>query len=155
LLTETTPPAAEPLVVADPTTPLVRGPVRVAFLGAGFVCMGLAGLGVFLPLLPTTPFLLVAAACFARSSPRFYRALLGNRVFGPLIRDWREHRAVPLRAKLMAIAAIVLVLGSSVLFAVSHPAPRVGLAGFGAGLCIWLWRLPTRAAETPQALAEP
>ncbi len=148
MLTETTPPDAEPLVVTDPATVLVPGPVRVAVLGAGFVCVGLAALGVFLPLLPTTPFLLVAAACFARSSPRFYRALLGNRVFGPLIRDWREHRAVPLRAKLMAISAIVLVLGSSVLFAVSHPAPRVGLASFGAGLCIWLWRLPTRTAET-------
>ena len=155
MLTETTPPDAEPLVVADPATVLVPGPVRVALLGAGFVCVGLAALGVFLPLLPTTPFLLVAAACFARSSPRFYRALLGNRVFGPLIRDWREHRAVPLRAKLMAISAIVLVLGSSVLFAVSHPAPRLGLASFGAGLCIWLWRLPTRAAQTQQSLDEP
>ena len=155
MLTETTPPDAKQAIVADPHLPLVPGPLRVALLVAGFTCVGLAALGVFLPLLPTTPFLLVAAACFARSSPRFYRALHGNRVFGPLIRDWREHRAVPLRAKLMAITAIVLVLGSSVLFAVSHPAPRVGLAGFGAGLCIWLWRLPTRAAETPQALAEP
>ena len=155
MLTETTPPDAEPLVGADPATVLVPGPVRVALLGAGFLCVGLAALGVFLPLLPTTPFLLVAAACFARSSPRFYRALLGNRVFGPLIRDWREHRAVPLRAKLMAISAIVLVLGSSVLFAVSHPAPRLGLASFGAGLCIWLWRLPTRAAETQPARDAP
>jgi len=155
LLTETTPPAAEPLVVADPTTPLVRGPVRVAFLGAGFVCMGLAGLGVFLPLLPTTPFLLVAAACFARSSPRFYRALLGNRVFGPLIRDWREHRAIPLRAKWMAITAIALVLGSTILFSIRHPAPRAGLAAFGAGLCFWLWRLPTRAPEAQEPLQSP
>jgi hypothetical protein len=144
MLTETTPPDAEPAAVADPHLPLAPGPLRVAMLVAGFVCVGLAALGVFLPLLPTTPFLLVAAASFARSSPRFYRALLGNRVFGPLIRDWREYRSVPRRAKLMAITAIVAVLGASVLFALSHSAARVGLASFGAGLCIWLWRLPTR-----------
>jgi hypothetical protein len=149
MLTETTPPDAKPAVVADPNLPLAPGPLRVAMLAAGFLLVGLAALGVFLPLLPTTPFLLVAAACFARSSPRFYRALLGNRVFGPLIRDWREHRAVPRRAKLMAITAIVLVLGTSVIFALTHTAARVGLTSFGAGLCIWLWRLPTRDADQP------
>lgn len=147
MLTETTPPDAKPVVVADPNLPLLPGPLRVALLAAGFACVGLAALGVFLPLLPTTPFLLVAAACFARSSPRFYRALLGNRVFGPLIRDWREHRAVPLRAKLLAITAITLVLGSTILFSVPIPAVQIGLAAFGVGLCIWLWRLPTRAPE--------
>ncbi len=150
MLIETTPPDAEPVVVADPAGSFATGPVRVLLLGAGFLFVGLAALGVFLPLLPTTPFLLVAAACFARSSPRFYRALLGNRIFGPLIRDWREHRAVPLRAKVMAITAITLVLGSSIVFAISHPALRVGLAVFGAGLCIWLWRLPTRDADPVQ-----
>lgn len=146
MLTETTPPDAEPRVVAAASGPLAPGPARVALLGAGFLCVGLAALGVFLPLLPTTPFLLVAVACFARSSPRFYRALLDNRIFGPLIRDWREHHAVPRRAKLMAITAITLGLGSSIVFAIRHPALRVGLAVFGAGLCIWLWRLPTRDA---------
>jgi uncharacterized membrane protein YbaN (DUF454 family) len=149
MLTETTPPDAKPVVVADPHLPLAPGPLRVAMLASGLICLGLAALGVFLPLLPTTPFLLVAAACFARSSPRFYRALLGNRVFGPLIRDWREHRAVPRHAKLMAIAAIVLVLGASVIFALTHTAARAGLASFGAGLCIWLWRLPTRDVNQP------
>jgi uncharacterized membrane protein YbaN (DUF454 family) len=134
-------PAAGP---GELEAPLLPGPLRVALLVAGFVCVGLAALGVVLPLLPTTPFLLIAAACFARSSPRFYRTLLGNRVFGPLIRDWREHRAIPLPAKIMAISAITLVMGSSIVFAVRHPALRAALGAFGAGLCVWLWRLPTR-----------
>lgn len=151
MLTETTPPDAQPADVADPQLPLAAGPLRAVMLAAGFVCVGLAALGVFLPLLPTTPFLLLAAACFARSSTRFYRALLGNRVFGPLIRDWRDHRSIPLRAKWTAITAIVLVMGASALFALSHPAARAGLATFGAGLCIWLWRLPTRAGDTEDA----
>ena len=142
------PPHAQPAVAPDEVeTTLVSRPLRIALLVAGFLCVGLAALGVVLPLLPTTPFLLIAAACFARSSPRFYRTLLGNRVFGPLIRDWREHRAIPLHAKIMAITAITIVLGSSIVFAVRHPALRVGLGAFGVGLCIWLWRRPTRASE--------
>ena len=148
---EPTPPDAKPLVADDLQAPLVPGPLRVALLIAGFSCVGLAALGVVLPLLPTTPFLLVAAACFARSSPRFYRALLGNRVFGPLIRDWREHHAVPLHAKIMAITAIALVLGSSVVFVVRQPALRIGLGAFGVGLCIWLWRLPTRVPDAEES----
>jgi uncharacterized membrane protein YbaN (DUF454 family) len=155
VLTETTPPEPKPTAVADPGLPLLPGPLRAALLVAGFACVGLAALGVFLPLLPTTPFLLVAAACFARSSPRFYRALLGNRIFGPLIRDWREHRAVPLRAKILAITAITLVLGSTILFSVAIPAVQIGLAAFGAGLCIWLWRLPTRAPDADGSTQTP
>jgi uncharacterized membrane protein YbaN (DUF454 family) len=152
----TPPPAGKPAVADDDLQAVrVPGPLRVALLSAGFVCVGLAALGVVLPLLPTTPFLLLAAACFARSSPRFYRTLLDNRVFGPLIRDWREHRAVPLRAKVMAITAITLVLGSSIAFAVRHPAVRVVLGAFGVGLCIWLWRLPTRVPDAAEEAAQP
>jgi uncharacterized membrane protein YbaN (DUF454 family) len=91
--------------------------------------------------LPTTPFLLLAAGCFARSSERFYAALLGNRVFGPLIRDWRAHRTIPLAAKRMAIAAIVLVLG---LRCSRSPPGRARGLQLRRGSGIWLWRLPTR-----------
>lgn len=154
MLTETTPPDAQDRDVPEPPDPIAAGPLRALLLVLGFACVGLATLGVFLPLLPTTPFLLLAAGCFAKSSHRFYRALLGNRVFGPLIRDWRAHRAIPFRAKLLAIAAIVLVMGSTALFALQHPLARGVLVAFGAGLCTWLWRLPNReeiASEAPLA----
>jgi uncharacterized membrane protein YbaN (DUF454 family) len=144
VLTETSPPDAEESTVAEPPGSVAAGPLRVLLLAAGFLFVGLATLGVFLPLLPTTPFLLLAAACFAKSSHRFYAMLLGNRIFGPLIRDWRDHRAIPLRAKLMAITAIALVMGSTAIFALEHPAGRAALLAFGAGLCAWLWRQPTR-----------
>jgi uncharacterized membrane protein YbaN (DUF454 family) len=144
VLTETTPPEAEDAAVDAPPDGLAIGPLRIVLLGLGFAFVGLAALGVFLPLLPTTPFLLLAAACFAKSSQRFYAALLGNRVFGPLIRDWRTYRSIPRHAKWMAITAIVLVMGSTALFALEHPLGRVALLAFGAGLCTWLWRQPTR-----------
>ena len=63
----------------------------------GFLFLGLALLGVFLPLLPTTPFVLVAAACFAQSSERMHRWILTNRTFGPMVRDWEEKRCVSCR----------------------------------------------------------
>jgi uncharacterized membrane protein YbaN (DUF454 family) len=116
---------------------------RWLLLATGFLFVGLAALGAVLPVLPTTPFLLVAAACFARSSPRFYEWLLSNPTFGPLIREWRERRSIPRRAKLAAIVLIALVGGTSVAFFIPHPWLKLGIAGFLAGLVVWLVRLPT------------
>ena len=77
---------------------------------AGIFFVGLAGLGVVLPLLPTTPFLLVATACFAKSSPRFHQKLLDNKVFGPLITNWCETRSIPKKAKVIALLSIILTM---------------------------------------------
>lgn len=78
----------------------------LVFLGGVFLVLGIVG--VFLPLLPTTPFLLLAAALFFRSSPRAYRWLLGHRYLGPYIRNFRESRSIPLRAKAVAITLLWL-----------------------------------------------
>ncbi len=74
----------------------------------GLFFVGLAILGAVLPILPTTPFLLVAAACFAKSSPRMHKILLQNKVFGPLIYHWQESRSIPKRGKVVALTSIVL-----------------------------------------------
>ncbi len=74
----------------------------------GILFVGLAILGVFLPILPTTPFLLVAAACFAKSSPEMQRRLLANKTFGPLINDWQKHRSIPRKAKRVALLTMIL-----------------------------------------------
>jgi uncharacterized membrane protein YbaN (DUF454 family) len=82
----------------------------------GFLFVGLAALGVVLPVLPTTPFLLLAAACFAKSSQRFYDWLLNTRVFGELIRNWRDSRSISRKAKRISIATMIVVGGCSVIF---------------------------------------
>ena len=111
----------------------------------GIVFVAVAAVGVIIPGLPTTPFLLLAAAAFARSSPRLYEWLLRNRTFGPLIDDYRAGRGVSARVKATAIS----IMAVFVAFALAVPlrgkgAPSVvvgGLALFGAA---YILRLPTR-----------
>lgn len=78
--------------------------MRLLFLILGWSFVALGFIGAFLPVLPTTPFLIVAAGCFARSSPRFESWLLEHPRFGPVLRQWRERGAIPVRAKYMALA---------------------------------------------------
>jgi len=91
----------------------------------GFAFLAAGALGIFLPLLPTTPFVLLATACFARSSPRWHRWVLANRTFGPMVRNWEERRCVSRRVKLIAILSMALVGGYSVLFALESATARL------------------------------
>lgn len=77
-------------------------------VSGGLLCVTLGGIGVVLPGIPTTPFLLLAAACFARSSPRFHKKLLDNKVFGPIIRDWEKNRSIPRKAKIVGLLTLFL-----------------------------------------------
>jgi uncharacterized membrane protein YbaN (DUF454 family) len=119
---------------------------RVIFLLLGWAFVGLAVLGVFLPLLPTTPFLLLASSCFLRSSPRWQRWLKANRVFGPMIRDWDEHRAVRRPVKVLALAVVSVVLVTAAVrdlhWAVRTLIVVVGLVGLAV-----VWRLPVVKRE--------
>ena len=81
--------------------------IRLFWLVVGFVSLGLGIIGTVLPLIPTTPFLLLAAFGFARSSPRLAAWLEHHPQFGPLIANWREHRAIGRRAKIAAMLVIV------------------------------------------------
>ena len=119
-------------------------PARWVLIGVGFMCVALGAIGAVLPLLPTTPFLLVAAACFARSSPRFYRWLLTRPGVGPVIQEWRETRSVPRHAKAWAIGSIVLVGGSSLVFFVGNPWARLVMGTGLTAVIVWLLSLPSR-----------
>ncbi len=83
------------------------GVMRIFWLGAGLFFTALAFLGVALPLLPTTPFLLLAAFCFARSSQKLHDWLYAHNLFGPLLTDWERYGAINRRAKLFAVIALV------------------------------------------------
>ena len=87
---------------------------KAVLVAAGSLCILLAVLGVFLPLLPTTPFLLLASACYVRSSERLHGWLMGNRVLGPYIRNFRERRGIPLRGKVTTVVILWLPLIYSV-----------------------------------------
>lgn len=88
--------------------------VKHALIIIGLIAVVLGVLGVFLPLLPTTPFLLVASACFARSSERLHRWLLSNKLFGTFLDDFEQGKGIPLKAKFVAVALLWLSLGYSV-----------------------------------------
>lgn len=90
----------------------MRRPLLVA---GGFVFLGIGAIGVVLPLLPTTPFLLLAAACFLRGSPRWHAWLLENRVFGKYLRGYLETGQVPRRTKVGALVVLWTTLGVSII----------------------------------------
>ncbi|WP_339528636.1 YbaN family protein [Pseudomonas mucidolens] len=87
--------------------------VRYALLAIGWLSVVLGVIGIFLPVLPTTPFLLLAAACFARSSPRFYAWLVQHPRLGPWIRDYLDGNGIPLKGKAYAIGLMWLSIGVS------------------------------------------
>lgn len=105
----------------------------------GLTCLGLGAIGAVLPLLPTTPFVLLAAACFARSSPRLHAWLLASELFGPTLAAWERDRCMPRRVKLLSIVMMVGVGGTSIVFAVPPGWPRVaGLALMAVGVVVVL-----------------
>ncbi|MDO9013060.1 MAG: YbaN family protein [Gallionella sp.] len=118
--------------------------VRLAFAALGTLFLLIGIIGVFLPVLPTTPFLLLATACYARSSRRFYNWLMNHPAFGPLIVEWRTYRSIPWKIKLVAVATMLLTFGSSILFFIRDGRLQSGLAIFGLIMAIWLYRIPSR-----------
>lgn len=113
---------------------------RAAWAAAGCLALALGVAGIFLPLLPTTPFVLLAAFCFSRGSTRIERWLLAHPRFGPMVQDWRANRAVPRRAK--QLASLMMAFGSA-WAAWTLPSPWRWLPALCClAVATWLWRLP-------------
>lgn len=115
--------------------------MRLLWIGLGLASVGLGVLGLVLPLLPTTPFMLLAAACFAKSSPRLHDWLVNHRVFGPAIADWRDHRAIRPGAKRMALVAMAAAFALSLLLGLPGRVlvvQAVVLVVMGS----WIWTRP-------------
>ena len=121
---------------------------RQLLMTIGIMAVGLGTAGIFLPLLPTTPFLLLAAACFIRSSDRLYQWLIHNRWFGSYIRNYQEHRAIPLRAKVTALVLLWTTMTYSVFILLRHWALQVLLILIAAAVTVHPLSLETMPRKT-------
>jgi len=119
-------------------------------LVSGTAALGMGVAGAFLPGLPTAPFLLIAAGCYARSSDRMYRWLLGHGRFGPLIKRLLAGQGLSLRAKLWSLGLAYAVLGLTAAFGLERPWARILLLALaGVKTYYMLFRLPTATGATP------
>lgn len=124
---------------------LARGSIaRWFYVIAGSLSLALGLIGLFLPIVPTTPFLLLTAFCFARGSERFYVWLLTNRYFGSYIRAWRNNEGVPFAVKVYALLLLWYVLAMSAFFFVPLWSVRILFLLVGVGVTIYIVQLPTR-----------
>ena len=112
----------------------------------GLIAVVLGVVGIFVPLLPTTPFLLLASACFARGSERLHRWLLTNKLFGSYLSDFEQGKGIPLRGKIMAVGLLWVSLGYSVYLLSSVPL-RLLLIAIGVAVSTYLIAfVPTRSS---------
>jgi uncharacterized protein len=122
--------------------------VRSFLVAIGCLSVVLGVIGIFLPVMPTTPFLLLAAACFARSSPRFYHWLMSNRWFGPYLRYYTEGLGIPLKIKVRVIGLLWLTMGTSIIFFVPMLWLKLAMAAVALGASMYIWFQPTAPAIT-------
>lgn len=118
--------------------------LRYLFLVLGIFFLGLAFVGIAIPLIPTVGPVLLAAYFFSKSSERFDQWLVENRLFGAIVRDWRAGLGFTIRAKSIAIGAIILTFTISVVFVIDITVIRVGLIALAIALVVYIAQLPTK-----------
>ncbi|KAF0208685.1 MAG: hypothetical protein FD171_326 [Actinobacteria bacterium] len=123
---------------------------RWLLLGFGWACVVLGFIGVFVPGMPTTTFLLIAAWCFYRSSERAHTWLLQHRILGPYVRDFLSGKGMPLRSKVIAVSMMWLTCGASALFFVPALWAKVLVLSCAVIGTVMVSRVPTRVAEAPE-----
>lgn len=112
--------------------------MKVICIILGYVALGLGVAGIILPLLPTTPFLLLAAALFFKGSPRLYEWLLNQKHLGPYIRNFREHKAIPLRAKIISVSLVWITFLYGICFVIEHSWLRVLLITLAIAISLYI-----------------
>ncbi len=125
---------------------------RPLYLTLGVICLLLGLIGIPLPLLPTTPFILLAAFCFSRSSKKFHRLLISNRLFGPMIQEWERDGVIPLKVKCLSSTMMLLMISYPILFRdlawwIDGLMAATALAGLA-----YVWSRPSRRTSAPPTL---
>ena len=127
-------------VVVRPAT----GVRRYFYIGLGLLFVGIGIVGAILPVLPTTPWILLAGGCFARSSPRLHRWLKRSPYFGHMLSDWEAHRGIRWRVKAFAVGMIITVIGLTATFGRAPDWAKWSAAGLGSvGIATILFVVPT------------
>ncbi len=121
--------------------------MRVIYNFCGLACLGLAFIGIFLPLLPTTPFVILAAFCFSKGSARLHRWLLRQSVFGPMLVDWQTHHVIRFKVKClvttMIVVMIVVMIGYPVLFGPLGLLLRIMMVVVAGSVLSYIWSFPS------------
>ncbi len=116
---------------------------RGTFIVAGTISLGLGAAGVFLPILPTTPFLLLSAACYYKGSERMHRWLLNNKLFGSYIRNYKEGKGISKIAKILSLFLLWITIGYSVFFMVGSYVVQLILFAVAIAVTVHVATLPT------------
>ena len=117
------------------------------YLALGWLCVALGIVGIILPFLPTTPFLLVAVWAFSRSSPELAEKLRNHKLVGPYIRDWQDHGAIPVRAKLLAIVMMLLAAVYLLAFAAIPLIAALVACGVFVGVAVFIGSRPSQPPQ--------
>ncbi len=112
--------------------------MRYVYIGLGWLSLALGIIGVVTPILPTTPFILLSGFCFARGSERFYAWIMAHKYFGPMIRAFRDEKRIPLKAKILATAMIIVTMTTTAVI-VRKPVAIIGMASVGVGVIVYIW----------------
>jgi len=117
---------------------------KTLLLIIGTLSLGLGVVGIFLPVLPTTPFLLLALTCYMKSSQKMYDYILSNKYLSFYVKDYMSHKGIPVKAKLRAILLIWFSIGFSIIFIVDRMILRMILLVTGISISIFIWTRKTR-----------
>jgi len=118
---------------------------KIIYIILGSISLALGTLGIFLPLLPTTPFYLLTAWLYMRGSDRLYQKVMSNKFFGTIVRDFREYKAIPLRAKIFSVSLLWITILSSAFFFVDILWVRILLIAIAVGVTIHILSYKTKA----------
>lgn len=113
--------------------------MKWALLAVGWLSLGLGIAGIFLPLLPTTPFILLSAFCFSKASPRLHSWLINHPATGPLILDWQKNRVIRLRSKILASALLIPTILTATVLSRWPIFVNVMLLSISGGVLLFLW----------------
>ncbi len=120
---------------------------RLFFYFFGWLSLVLGIIGIFLPIMPTTPFAILAAWCFSKSSERWHQWLIGHKIFGPTIVAWHRHGVIKLKVKIYATCMITLLFANTIIFVNVNATIKTIVCAIGVGVLIFIWSRPSVAKD--------